>query len=397
MQSVLAMSLLMNSRAAINYKRKLCLLEMLRLRQRRRELAFKVITTANRRKPKRKTMPKNGRYWEDTVSKYTDKQFYEHFRVRRPLFRSLVDALKPFMEVEIRFNQNPIPIDKRVGIALWTLSSCSEFGKIAATFGIGKTSVHNIFKQFIFAMDDCYGDSIKMPSKEGLKENAVLFEQMWDYPMAVAAIDGCHIPFKCPLSQKTAYYNYKSFHSSLLLAATDALGKFMYINVGSPGRRNDAGVFRDSQLVADLDARKVLPLSTRIIEGTTIPYHILGDSAFPLKPYLIKTYAIRECLSQDYFDYNNRHSKARRVVENAFGRLRERWRRIGKKPLESRLEDVPIIIKVCCILHNMCEALHDIQHVPVRPDHQVARRSRCVNQTEVVEARDALRKYFAKQ
>ena len=58
-------------------------------------------------------------------------------------------------------------------------------------------------------------------------------------------------------------------------------------------------------------------------------------------------------------NFNKRHSTARRVIENAFGRLKCRWRRLLKDPLEYELSEIPKLISVCCILHNFCAKEND--------------------------------------
>lgn len=51
-----------------------------------------------------------------------------------------------------------------------------------------------------------------------------------------------------------------------------------------------------------------------------IPYVIVGDEAFPFKPYLMKPFASRTIDNRKRI-YNYRHSRARRTVECAFGIL----------------------------------------------------------------------------
>ncbi|KAJ8050277.1 hypothetical protein HOLleu_03415 [Holothuria leucospilota] len=69
--------------------------------------------------------------------------------------------------------------------------------------------------------------------------------------------------------------------------------------------------------------------------GSQLPFVIVGDEAFPLKPYLMKPYAAR-IFNQERRIFNYRLSRARRVSENAFGILASRFRvfhtRMAVKP-----------------------------------------------------------------
>lgn len=56
--------------------------------------------------------------------------------------------------------------------------------------------------------------------------------------------------------------------------------------------------------------------------------------------------------------YNYSFSKNRRVVENAFGHLKARFRRIGKG-VDNKLKNVNTIIKACCVLHNFVNENND--------------------------------------
>uniref|UniRef100_A0A0K8WAV4 DDE Tnp4 domain-containing protein n=1 Tax=Bactrocera latifrons TaxID=174628 RepID=A0A0K8WAV4_BACLA len=56
--------------------------------------------------------------------------------------------------------------------------------------------------------------------------------------------------------------------------------------------------------------------------------------------------------------FNRRISSCRRVVENAFGHLKARFRQIGRG-LEVNLKNVNLVIKSCCIIHNICNNRND--------------------------------------
>ncbi|XP_012542349.1 uncharacterized protein LOC105840111 [Monomorium pharaonis] len=142
-------------------------------------------------------------------------------------------------------------------------------------------------------------------------------------------MDGRHIEFKVPLKDGSLYYNYKDTNSIVLLAIVNAFYQFMYINVGVNGRVSDGGVFRDSDF-AQLLNNSQNPLNIpedKPLAGMDepMPYVLLADNAFPLQKHILKPYSLRN-LTHDERILNYRVSRERRVVENSFGILANRFR-----------------------------------------------------------------------
>lgn len=111
------------------------------------------------------------------------------------------------------------------------------------------------------------------------------------------------------------------------MALVDANYKFIYTNVGVQGRVSDAGLFAQSDLRAALDERKLNLPPAEALPNTNIimPYAFVGDEAYPLRNDLLKPYLHRR-LQPEQRIFNYRLSRARRVVENAFGILANRFR-----------------------------------------------------------------------
>lgn len=101
------------------------------------------------------------------------------------------------------------------------------------------------------------------------------------------------------------------------------------IDVGSYGRNSDGGIFSNSIIGKKLHNNTLnIPKPNPLLEnGDPLPYVFVGDEAFPLKPYLLRPYS-RNSLGDNEPNkiFNYRLSRARRVVENAFGILAARWR-----------------------------------------------------------------------
>ena len=88
-----------------------------------------------------------------------------------------------------------------------------------------------------------------------------------------------------------------------------------------------------------------------MISGVQVPPLILGDSAYALSNWLMKPYIDRGNLTPEERSFNIKHSTTRVVVENAFGRLKGRFRSIGKR-LDLKVENACNVIAVCCVLHK---------------------------------------------
>lgn len=88
--------------------------------------------------------------------------------------------------------------------------------------------------------------------------------------------------------------------------------------------------------------------------GSDVGYFILGDSAYPLQEWLLKPYPDTGRLTEGQELYNVRTSRARCVVEHAFGRLKGRWKCLSKRN-DCNVNVVVDMVETCCTLHNLCE------------------------------------------
>ena len=153
------------------------------------------------------------------------------------------------------------------------------------------------------------------------------FWEKWQFPHCLGAIDGKHIYIQPPAHSGSMWFNYKSRFSVLMMAAVDAHYKFIYVSVGAQGRVSDAGFFANSDLKKALDQALLnVPPPKKLPSSEVLcPYMFVGDGAYPLRIDLMKPYPFRQ-LDQNQRIFNYRLSRTRRVVENAFGILANRFR-----------------------------------------------------------------------
>ena len=81
-----------------------------------------------------------------------------------------------------------------------------------------------------------------------------------------------------------------------------------------------------------------------------LPYYLVGDEIFGLKTWLMKPYSGRR-LPEEQNAFNYRLSRARRVIENAFGILRLRWK-IYSRPIKGSVENIIRYVLATLCLHN---------------------------------------------
>jgi hypothetical protein len=119
--------------------------------------------------------------------------------------------------------------------------------------------------------------------------------------------------------------------------------KFTNIFTGWPGCVHDARVLRNSSLYREAEAGNLV----------LHDHHILADSAYPLRNWLITPFKNLGNLTPQQIRFNKKLSSARQVVERAFGHLKGRFRRLQDIPLHNCGEICQMIL-AACILHNLC-------------------------------------------
>lgn len=297
----------------------------------------------------------SGDYFEKTVPTLSDARFIKKYRLSRKSFDELCDKIRPFIVKKDTIFRKAISVEKRVAISLHMLKSTSDAGTVADLYGVGASTVPYILKEFCRAVtENMYKDTIKLPKNRQECENMKKgYLESWNFPGVFGAIDGSHIPILAPRDDPEDYYNYKGFYSLILLALCDYKYMFTYADIGSSGRNADGGVFGNSSLFQKGESNSLF--------DDDLDMHIIGDSAFPIKNWLMKPFPETAGMTDAQKLFNYRLSRARMTIECAFGRLKGRWRILLKR-CDFGTEDMTYIIATCCVLHNLCEMNEDTFH-----------------------------------
>nr|XP_054602405.1 uncharacterized protein LOC129164868 [Nothobranchius furzeri] len=269
----------------------------------------------------------------------------------------------------------------------------SEYRIIGLLFGVSTTSVCRCVQDFCKAVCKILlAEVIAFPTLKKLQEMADYFETRWGVPQCVGAIDGSHIPIIAPQGFHTDYFNRKGWHSIILQGIVDGRGMFWNVNSGQPGSLHDIRVVRLSTFWDLVAHGQLHPTSTKNIEGVNVGFYVLGDSAYPLQNWLLKPFSDNGRLTAEQQTYNRKTSRARTVVENAFGRLEGWWRCLLKRN-DSDVELLKYMVLTCCVLHNICESHEEEYECDAPADEPVVPNMQKVAE-EGSDVREALMRHF---
>ena len=130
-------------------------------------------------------------------------------------------------------------------------------------------------------------------TEEDFKKKMMDMEELWQFPCCWSAIDGCHIPIKCPpggLQSCKEYHNLKNFYSVVMMGIVDSNYRFMWGTCGFPGNSHDAIIFQATKVWTAIKENDLIPYIGKDVSGVLVPPLVLGDSAFPLQTWLMKPY-----------------------------------------------------------------------------------------------------------
>ena len=313
--------------------------------------------------------PRSADWWDNIVNgEWTENDWRENLRMSKETFDYTCREIGPFIRRNDTRFRRAIPVDRRVAIALWRLATNIEYRTLSHIFACGRSTVceivHEVCQAIVHFLMTEY---IRIPLGRRVQQVIDGFRDVSGFPQVGGAVDGCHIPIKAPNEYPEDYYNRKGWHSIILQAVVDHNYCFTDICVGWPGRVHDAGVFANSSLFVRGQSQTLFPPEmARFISGTRVPVQILGDAVYPLLQWLMKPYPNNGHLTPSQRRFNYKLSSTRMVVENAYGRLKGRWRCLLKR-LDVATCRVPTTVGACCTLHNISETHGEAFNEDLRP------------------------------
>ena len=302
-------------------------------------------------------LTRNTGWWENAWNNYSEARFKKTFRISRSTFKYILNRIGPFLARET-VTEDPISPELRLALCLYRLGRGDYLYTVAEMAGVGVSTVCSIVNEVCQVLvDHLWSECVSshMPkTQDDFMKKMLDMDEFWQFPCCWAAIDGCHIPIKCPpggLEACKEYHNFKNFYSIVLMGLVDSHYRFVWGSCGFPGNSHDAVIFRSTDLWNSIQ-EGFIPTIGKAVGDITVPPLIVGDSAFPLRSWLMKPFTNAVLTPQQHY-FNYRLSRARMVTEAAYGQLKGRWRVLLRKSESSR-DQARITTLACMVLHNIC-------------------------------------------
>ncbi|XP_071177272.1 putative nuclease HARBI1 [Mytilus edulis] len=284
-----------------------------------------------------------------------EPSFLNFLRMPPVMFDELLNRVGPRIKKTDTLFRRALSPGLKLAITLRHLATGDKYSTLQYDFRVARNSISKFLPEVCRAIVDEYKDEVISCPTDPNDWRAIAdeFQKRWNVPHACGALEGKHVAIRCPPKTGSLYHNYKGFFSLVLLALVDADYKFLWIDVGGYGSNSDAQIYNASELKECLEDGTIGfpepdPLPN---DDQNMPYFLLGDDAFGLRTYLMKPFSIRG-MSKEQAITNYRISRGRRVVENAFGILAQRWQiflsTMGQVP-----DTASVIIATCVCLHNL--------------------------------------------
>ena len=302
------------------------------------------------------------------------KTFRNYVRVPHDLFEEMVERLSPMLKKKHTTMRDPLPVALKLAVTLRFLASGCKYTDLHFAFRVSVSAISRFVPPVCDAIIRVYkAEAIKLPTTpEEWKEVANQFSVKWNYHNCIGALDGTHIPIRKPIGGGSTYFNYKKFHSIILLGIVDASYRFMYVHIGAAGSEGDASTwnrcsFHRSLRTGTAGLPEPAPLP---YDDHPVPYHLVADDAFYLDEHLMKPYAHRTQVRHERI-FSYRVSRARRIVENAFGLLQARFR-VFTNSMFVEPRKVRKIVMCGVVLHNLFLARRPLPAGAREVDHENA-------------------------
>ncbi|RWS00485.1 putative nuclease HARBI1-like protein [Dinothrombium tinctorium] len=292
------------------------------------------------------------------VASYDEMQFKRRFRMSKKSFWELLKKVENEMNNgNDRRMKTSIEVQLLATLRFFATGSFQEVQ--GDLIGLTQPTISRILKRISACIAKMSGKYIKFPKPNETAMIKAKFKEIGGFPGVIGAIDGTHIEVKVPKNLQERFRNRKNRVSINVQAVVDANMKFTNLVARWPGSVHDSRIFRNSELM-------------NILENQNYEGHLLGDSAYPCKKYLLTPLVSPNTLAE--LRYQNAHVKTRNVVERTFGAWKSKFNCLHI-PLRLKLQTSLTVIVACGVLWNFLidekddtefESVEEIDYASIR-------------------------------
>ncbi|PKI51838.1 protein ALP1-like [Punica granatum] len=280
---------------------------------------------------------------------FPEEEFRRCFRMSRATFDLICQELDPVVTKKNTTLRDAIPVRQRVAVCVWRLATGEPLRLVSKRFGLGISTCHKLVLEVCLAIKNVLMPKfLNWPEGERMKAIKDELEMKWGIPNVGGAMYTTHVPIIAPKENSAAYLNRrhterngKTCYSVTVQGVVDPKGVFTDVCIGWPGSMPDDLVLENSALYK------------RASQGLLRDVWVVGNSGYPLMDWVLVPYTYPN-LTWGQHAFNEKVGEIGAVAKEAFARLKGRWSCLQKRT-EIKLQDLPVVLGACCVLHNVCE------------------------------------------
>ncbi|KZV52012.1 hypothetical protein F511_10232 [Dorcoceras hygrometricum] len=289
-------------------------------------------------------------WWEQVNSPdFPEEEFYRAFRMSRATFDMICEELEPVVNKKNTMLRLAIPVRQRVAVCIWRLATGEALREVSKRFGLGISTCHKLVLEVCSAIKSVLMPKfLQWPDEGRMREIKRGFELASGIPNVGGSMYTTHVPIIAPKVSVAAYFNkrhternQKTSYSITVQGVVDPNGVFTDICIGWPGSMTDDQVLEKSALYQ------------RANRGALKDTWITGNSSYPLMDWVLVPYT-HQNVTWTQHAYNEKIQDIQSISKESFMRLKGRWTCLRKRT-EMKLQDLPVVLGACCVLHNICE------------------------------------------
>ncbi|RZB55350.1 protein ALP1-like [Glycine soja] len=280
---------------------------------------------------------------------FPEEEFRRHFRMSKATFDMICQHLDSAVTKKNTMLREAIPVRQRVAVCIWRLATGDPLREVSKRFGLGISTCHKLVLEVCSAIKSVLMPKfLHWPNEAEMKPITEKFESLSGIPNVGGSMYTTHIPIIAPKSNVNAYFNkrhternQKTCYSITVQGVVDPKGIFSDVCIGWPGSLSDDQVLEKSALYQ------------RATMGNLKDVWVVGNSGHPLMEGVLVPYT-HQNLTWTQHAFNQKVGEIQSIAKDAFARLKGRWSCLQKRT-EVKLEDLPVLLGACCVLHNICE------------------------------------------